>query len=301
MIGGGPIGSELAQAFRRLGSDVTVLEMGPHLLGREDPDAAAIVQEAMVRDGVRIVLGCQLQRVETTEAGKTLHYLCEGRPESVAVDEILVGAGRVPNVDGLGLEAAGVRYSRHGVEVTDDLRTTNARIYGAGDVAMRWKFTHAAEDAARIAVQNALFPGRRKLSALTMPWCTYTDPEVAHVGMYEKDAQDRGLEVDTFIHRWSDVDRAITDGDDDGFVKIHVKKGTDRILGGTIVAGHAGEMISELTLAIVGKLGLKTLASVIHPYPTQADALRRAAFAYSVTRVTPFAKKLLGRWMRWQR
>ncbi len=298
VVGGGPIGSELAQAFRRLGSEVTIFEMGSQILAREDADAAAIVQAAMVRDGVRLVLSSTLQRVERAGDGKVLHYLNDGKAESETVDEILVGAGRAPNVEGLGLEAAGVEFDRTGVQVTDDLRSTNRRIYAAGDVAMRWKFTHAAEDAARIAVQNALFPGRRKLSALTMPWCTYTDPEVAHVGMYERDARERDLEVDTFVHHWSDVDRAIADGEEEGFVKIHVKKGTDQILGGTIVAGHAGEMISELTLAIVGNLGLKTLANVIHPYPTQADALRRAAFAYSVTRVTPLAKKLLGFWMR---
>ena len=149
-----------------------------------------------------------------------------------------------------------------------------------------------------MAVQNALFPGRRTLGTLTMPWCTYTDPEIAHVGIHEDEARKQGVEVDTFVHRWSDVDRAITDGDDEGFVKIYAKKGTDQILGGTIVARHAGEMISELTLAIVGKIGLKKLASVIHPYPTQADAIRRAAFAYNMTRVTPFAKKLLGLWLR---
>ena len=298
VIGAGPIGAELAQAFCRLGSEVTLLEMADHILVREDPDAAAIVQASMIRDGVNLVVKCGVQRVERTDAGKVIHFTCGGE-RSVVVDEILVGAGRAPNVEGLNLEAAGVTYDRHGVQVNDSLQTSNPRIYGAGDVCMAWKFTHAAEEAARVAVQNALLPGRRKLSVLTMPWCTYTDPEIAHVGMYEHEARQRGIDVDTFTHPWRDVDRAITDGEEDGFVKIHVKKGTDQILGATIVARHAGETISELTLAMVGKVGLKTLARVIHPYPTQADALRRAAFAYSVTRVTPSVKKLLGLWMRW--
>ena len=298
VIGAGPIGSELAQAFCRLGSEVTLLEMADHILVREDPDAAAIVQASMIRDGVNLVVKCGVQRVERTDAGKVIHFTCGGE-RSVVVDEILVGAGRAPNVEGLNLEAAGVTYDRHGVQVNDSLQTSNPRIYGAGDVCMAWKFTHAAEEAARVAVQNALLPGRRKLSALTMPWCTYTDPEIAHVGMYEHEARQRGIDVDTFTHPWRDVDRAITDGEEDGFIKIHVKKGTDQILGATIVARHAGETISELTLAMVGKVGLKTLARVIHPYPTQADALRRAAFAYSVTRVTPLVKKLLGLWMKW--
>ena len=298
VIGAGPIGSELAQAFCRLGSEVTLLEMADHILVREDPDAAAIVQASMIRDGVNLVVKCGVQRVERTDAGKVIHFTCGGE-RSVVVDEILVGAGRAPNVEGLNLEAAGVTYDRHGVQVNDSLQTSNPRIYGAGDVCMAWKFTHAAEEAARVAVQNALLPGRRKLSVLTMPWCTYTDPEIAHVGMYEHEARQRGIAVDTFTHPWRDVDRAITDGEEDGLVKIHVKKGTDQILGATIVARHAGETISELTLAMVGKVGLKTLARVIHPYPTQADALRRAAFAYSVTRVTPLVKKLLGLWMKW--
>ena len=297
VIGAGPIGSELAQAFCRLGSEVTLLEKADHILVREDPDAAAIVQASMIRDGVNLVVKCGVQRVERTDAGKVIHFTCGGE-RSVVVDEILVGAGRAPNVEGLNLEAAGVTYDRQGVQVNDSLQTSNPRIYGAGDVCMAWKFTHAAEEAARVAVQNALLPGRRKLSALTMPWCTYTDPEIAHVGMYEHEAKQRGIDVDTFTHPWRDVDRAIADGEEDGLVKIHVKKGTDQILGATIVARHAGEMISELTLAMVGKVGLKTLARVIHPYPTQADALRRAAFAYSVTRVTPLVKKLLGLWMK---
>ena len=298
LIGAGPIGAELAQALCRLGSEVTLLEMADRILVREDPDAAAIVQASMIRDGVNLVVNCGVQRVERTDAGKVIHFTCGGE-RSVVVDEILVGAGRAPNVEGLNLEAAGVTYDRQGVQVNDNLQTSNPRIYGVGDVCMAWKFTHAAEEAARIAVQNALLPGRRKLSALTMPWCTYTDPEIAHVGMYEREARQRGIDVDTFTHPWRDVDRAITDGEEEGFVKIHVKRGTDQILGATIVARHAGETIGELTLAMVGKVGLKTLARVIHPYPTQADALRRAAFAYSVTRVTPLVKKLLGVWTKW--
>jgi pyruvate/2-oxoglutarate dehydrogenase complex dihydrolipoamide dehydrogenase (E3) component len=301
VIGGGPIGTELAQAFNRLGAEVTLFEAGPQLLGKEDPEAVAIIQKVMSDEGVHLILGCQLQRIETTATDKVLYYQADGSLEKISVDAIFVGTGRTPNVEGLGLEAAGVYYTQHGITTTDDLRTTNAKIYTAGDVAMQWKFTHAAEDAARIAVQNALFPGRRKLGTLTMPWCTYTDPEIAHVGIHEEEARKRGFAVDTFVHHWSDVDRAITDGDDEGFVKIYAKKGTEQILGGTIVARHAGEMISELTLAIVGKIGLKKLASVIHPYPTQADAIRRAAFAYNMTRVTPFAKKLLGLWLRFTR
>jgi pyruvate/2-oxoglutarate dehydrogenase complex dihydrolipoamide dehydrogenase (E3) component len=150
-------------------------------------------------------------------------------------------------------------------------------------------------------IQNALFFGRAKLSALTIPWCTYTDPEIAHVGMYERDAKEKGIEVDTFTRLLSDVDRAIADGEEDGFVRVHVKQGTDRILGATIVARHAGEMISEISVAMAGKVGLKRLASVIHPYPTQAEAIRQIGDDYNRTRLTPFVKRLFSRYLGWVR
>ena len=202
----------------------------------------------------------------------------------------------------MNLEAAGVEYdARTGVAVDDHLRTANRRIYAVGDVAMRYKFTHAADAAARIVIQNALFGGRKKLSALVMPWATYTDPEIAHVGMYEADAVASGIEVETFKRNFADVDRALADGDDEGFVKVHVRKGTDQILGATIISRHAGEMISELTLAMVAKAGLGTLSGVIHPYPTQAEAIKQVADAYNRTRLTPRVRRLFERWFAWTR
>jgi pyruvate/2-oxoglutarate dehydrogenase complex dihydrolipoamide dehydrogenase (E3) component len=193
-----------------------------------------------------------------------------------------------------------VEYTHRGVAVNDCLQTTNSRIYAAGDICMNWKFTHAADAAARIVIQNALFLGRKKLSALTMPWCTYTDPEVAHVGMCERDAREQGLQVETFVRPLEQVDRGLIDGEV-GFVKVLVKKGSDRILGATIVARHAGEMISEITLAMVAGVGLKTLSGVIHPYPTQAEAVKQIGDLYSRTRLTPFVKKLLSTWLTWTR
>lgn len=301
-IGGGPIGSELAQAFCRLGSEVTLFEAGPHILGREDADAAEIVQQAFLREGIRLILGCTVRRVEEKGGTKVVHFRSGGESGSVTVDEILVGAGRAPNVEGLNLDAVGVHFdTKKGIEVNDRLQTTNPQIYAAGDVCMQWKFTHAADAAARIVIQNSLFLGRKKLSALTMPWCTYTDPEIAHVGLYEEAAQEKGIALDTFIRHLRDVDRAIADGALEGFVKVHVRKGADRILGATIVAPHAGEMIGELTLAIVQKIGLKKIAGVIHPYPTQAEAIKHVADLYNRTRLTPGAKKWFQRWMAWRR
>ncbi len=302
VIGGGPIGCELAQSFQRLGSRVSLFEKAPQILVREDPDAAEIVQAALAREGVELVLDASLQRVERKGDEKVLHVTRGNREEQIVVDEILVGAGRAPNVEGLGLEKVGVVFDpRRGVEVDDRLRTANKRIFAAGDVCMDWKFTHAADAAAKIVVQNALFLGRKKLSSLVMPWCTYTDPEVAHVGLYERDARARAIEVDTYQVPIAKVNRAVTDGEEEGFVKIHVRKGKDEIVGATIVAAHAGEMISEISVAMTNGVGLGALANVIHPYPTQAEAIKAAAGLYTRTRLTPRVKGLFERWLRFSR
>ncbi|NDJ21780.1 FAD-containing oxidoreductase [Nostoc sp. B(2019)] len=299
VIGGGPIGCELAQAFRRLGCEVILFHRGSHLLNKEDVGAAEILQKVLIHEGIRVVLNSQLEEVVTVTEGKRLYFSSNGRRDSVTVDEILVGTGRAPNVEGLNLEAVGVEYDkRQGVKVNDYLQTTNPKIYAAGDICMNWKFTHAADAAARIVIKNTLFSpfglGRSKLSSLVMPWVTYTDPEIAHVGMYEHEAQKLGIDVTTIAIPFSSVDRAIADGEELGFLKIHHKKGSDEIIGATIVASHAGEMISEVTTAIVGKLGLSKLSSVIHPYPTQAEAIKKAADAYRRTLLTPKTKRFLG-------
>lgn len=307
IIGAGPIGCEMAQAFRRLGSEVVVLHADQHILPREDVDAAEIVQARFAEEGIRLVHACKINRVEKRAEGKVLEvWLPGGGTEDVVVDEILLGVGRAPNVEGLGLEEAGVDFDvRAGVQVDDTLQTTNASIFAAGDVCMKWKFTHAADAAAKIVVQNALFSagslGRKKVSDLVMPWCTYTDPEIAHVGLYEKDAKEAGIEVDTYQVPLEQVNRAVADGEEDGFVKVHTKKGTDEIVGATIVASHAGEMISEVTLAMVGKLGLGRFVDVIHPYPVQAEGIKRAAGLFTRGKLTPTVKKMFEAYLSWRR
>lgn len=298
VIGGGPIGCELAQAFQRLGSDVILLHKHGHLLDREDADAADIVQQQLVNEKMQLAFNVELEQVKTTPTGKVLYYRQGGSTATVEVDEILVGAGRAPNVEGLNLEAVGVEYdSRRGVNVNDYLQTTNPRIYAAGDICMNWKFTHAADAAARIVIKNTLFApfglGRSKLSSLVMPWVTYTDPEIAHVGLYEDEAQAQGLNTNTIKIPFSKVDRALADGEPDGFLKILHPQGSDKILGATIVARHAGEMISEITTAMVTKQGLSALSGVIHPYPTQAEAIKKAADTYRRTLLTPRTQMFL--------
>ena len=302
LIGGGPVGCELAQAFARLGSEVTLIHDRERLLEREDPDAGSILERVLRREGVRLLLGAAVEQVERASGEKRLRVKHAGGLETVAVDEILVGAGRRPNLEGLGLEAAGVRHDPvRGVEVDDRLRTSNRRIFAAGDVCMAWKFTHAADAAARIVIQNALFLGRRRLSALTMPWCTYTDPEIAHVGLAPREAEAQGLALDTYLRPLSEVDRARADDASEGFVKLHVAKGKDRSLGATVVARNAGDLVSEISVAMAGGVGLGRLAQVIHPYPTQAEAIRQLGDAYNRTRLTPRAKLVLGRWLAWRR
>jgi pyruvate/2-oxoglutarate dehydrogenase complex dihydrolipoamide dehydrogenase (E3) component len=302
VIGGGPLGCELAQAFRRFGSQVTLLEVEPGILPREDADAAQIVKDALVRDGIEIIENCRIQSAQAAKDQKIIRVESAGGCREIGFDELLVAAGRVPAVDGLGLEAAGIDYDRRiGVRVDDYLRTSNRRVFAAGDVCSAFKFTHVADAMARIVIRNALFYGRERVSALTIPWCTYTDPEIAHVGFYEDEARRRGVAVQTFVQPFSEVDRAVLDGETEGFLKVHVRQGSDRILGATLVARHAGEMISELTLAIAGEIGLAAIAGIIHPYPTQAEALRKIADAYNRTRLTSRAKWLLGKWFAWRR
>jgi pyruvate/2-oxoglutarate dehydrogenase complex dihydrolipoamide dehydrogenase (E3) component len=220
----------------------------------------------------------------------------------LVVDEILVGAGRVPNLEGLNLESAGIDCDASaGIKVDDYLRTTNRRVYAAGDVCTPYKFTHIADATARIVIRNALFFGRSRASRMMVPWCTYTDPEIAHVGFDEKEAAARGISVTTFTQPLGEVDRAVIDGEIEGFVKIHVARGSDRIVGATVVASRAGEMISEISTAMMARVGLGSLANVIHPYPTQADATRKLGDAYNRTRLTPAFGAMLSKWFAWRR
>ncbi len=306
VIGAGPIGCELAQSFARFGSQVYLVEAAHGIMPNEDRDAAEIVEQQMVRDGVKLLCcGKQLQ-VEKTENGKRLTVGSHGHQYDVTVDEILVGVGRAPNVEGIGLEAARVDYDKNGVTVNARLQTTNPKIFAAGDVCSRYKFTHAADAMAQIVIQNALFPhpfglGYASVDSLIMPWCTFTEPEVAHVGMYEHDAKEKGIEVETYTYKLDEVDRAILDGEEEGFARVHIKKGTDRILGATIVAAHAGDMISEFSVAMKAGAGAKTIAATIHPYPTQAEVNKKVVNLWRKAHFTQRTKNLLIKLFTWMR
>lgn len=302
VIGAGPIGCELAQAFARLGAAVTLIDKYPQILPKEDPDARQIIADVLREEGVELNHQATVENVTCDDTEKVLHCRIGNELREIRVDAILVGVGRAPNVEGLNLEGIGVAFNgQQGVLVNDYLQTSHPRIYAAGDVCSAQKFTHAADFQARIVIQNSLFYGRSKASALTIPRCTYTSPEIAQVGLDEQSARQQGVAIQTYLQPLDKVDRAILDGEDRGFVKIHVRRGTDQIVGATIVAAHAGDLISEISVAMASKLGLKGLAGVIHPYPTQADAIRKIGDAYNRTRLTPFVKRLFERWLSWTR
>ena len=298
VIGGGPLGCELAQVFARFGSRTLISHSEPLFLPQEERDAAQMVSDALARDGVEIHLNSTATRVRMEDGNKVVELVNDGNVATTSVDEILTGIGRLPAVQGLDLEAANVSYDAvTGIHVDDFLRTSNSRIYAAGDVCLEHQFTNTAEASARIVVRNALFMGRQRMSAITIPWCTYTDPEVAHVGMYVKQARQQGIAVKTFTIPMHDVDRAIADSEEDGFVKIHVREGSDKILGATIVARHAGEMINSISLAMACGIGLRKLSDVLHAYPTQGAAVRQAADAYVHTLLSPRLIALARRWL----
>lgn len=305
VLGAGPVGCELAQAFARFGSQVTLIASHANVLPKEEAEAARFVETSLRRDGVELIQ--QAHVVEVTQRGSEKWVAIERRGElpgleNRATEELLVAVGRTPNVDELGLDAAGVAFdSRAGVRVDDSFRTTNRRVFAAGDVCSRFRFTHAADAMARIVLQNALFPGRGQGSSLVIPRCTYTDPEVAVVGLTEAEARDRGIAVEVLVEELSRNDRAVVDGETAGFAKVLLKRGTDRILGAAIVATNAGDMLNEVTLAMTAKLGLNALAKTIHPYPTQSEIIKRLADQAQRRRLTPFVKRLFERWFAWTR
>jgi pyruvate/2-oxoglutarate dehydrogenase complex dihydrolipoamide dehydrogenase (E3) component len=306
VIGAGPIGCELAQAFARFGSQVHLIEALHGIMPNEDRDAAKIVEQQMLRDGVKLLCCGKDLKVNKTAGGKRVTVDSHGQRYDVTFDEILIGVGRTPNVEGLGLEAVGVDYDKTGVKVNARLQTTNPRIFSAGDICSKYKFTHAADAMAQIVIQNALFPhpfglAYASVDSLIMPWCTFTDPEIAHVGMYEADAKAKGLEVETYTFKLDEVDRAILDGEDEGFARVHIQKGSDKILGATLVAAHAGDMINEFSVLMKAGVGAKTIAGTIHPYPTQAEVNKRVVNLWRKAHFTPRTKALLMKLFAWMR
>ncbi|MDH5670375.1 MAG: mercuric reductase [Nitrospira sp.] len=306
IIGAGPVGCELAQSFARFGSQVFLFESKHGILPNEDRDAAEILQDRLQGDGVHLRCCTTDMRIRKTETGKRITLESHGKPEEIEVDEILIAVGRAPNVETLGLDAAGVKYDWRGVTVNSRLQTSNPNVFAAGDICSRHKFTHAADAMAQIVIQNALFPhpfglGYADVESLIMPWCTFTDPEIAHVGLYEGDAKKQGIEVETYTYKFDEIDRAVLDGTDEGFARVHIRKGSDKILGATIVGAHAGEMIGEFTMAMKAGGGAKILAGTIHPYPTQAEVNKKVVTLWRKAHFSSNMKHILTKLFAWMR
>ena len=298
IVGAGPIGCELAQSFARFGARVTIVDKGDRALPRDDVDAAKIVQDALVADGVTFVFGVEIASVSQHDREITVRTTRARTETAHACDALLIAAGRAANVEGLQLDRAGIAFTDKGVTVDDRLRTSNASVYAVGDVCSALQFTHSADFQARMVIQNALFFGRGKQSNLVTPWATYTSPELAQVGHTADSAAKAGVQVQTFTVPLHDVDRARLEGDTNGFCRVHVRQGSDTIVGATIVAPNAGDMISEITLAMTNGLGLGAIGKTMHPYPTQGEVLRKVADSWRRTKLTPFVKRLFTRYFR---
>ena len=306
VIGAGPIGCEMAQAFARLGSRVILFGRGPAILPREDRDAAQCVQNQLQRDGVQLELGSPVSQVRLVDGEVEVCVDQHNPPRCHRVSHLLLATGRAANVEDLELQRAGIEYDRKGVRVNDFLQTSNPRVFAAGDVCSEFQFTHAADFQARIVLQNALFAvgplGRKRASRLRIPWATYTSPELAHVGLTAEEAERQGIAVDTFEQSMAGNDRAMLESlpaqAPEGFVRVHTRRGSDQIVGATVVGEQAGELISEITLAMNCGAGLSKIGSSIHPYPTRSDAIRRLGDQFNRTRLTPMSRRVLG-WLRW--
>jgi pyruvate/2-oxoglutarate dehydrogenase complex dihydrolipoamide dehydrogenase (E3) component len=298
VIGAGPAGCELAQVFARFGSEVVVYEICRQVLPREDADAALIVQRALERDGVTLRLGCSGVRFEKTPSCTMVHSQVGEHWYADPCDCVMMAAGRVPRIEGLQLEAAGILCDDHGLIVDRFLRTTNPRVFAAGDVCSEYRHTHAADALAHVVLGNALFFASDRASALLVPSCTYTDPEIAHVGVHQSEADATRLK--TLRLGFDSLDRAILDGSGDGLLKIHHDhRGTLR--GATLVAPHAGETIGEIVVAMNHSVRLGTLASDIHPYPTYAEILKIAGDQFRHGLMTPSMARFLKRLLQWRR
>ena len=294
VVGGGPIGVELAQAFARLGAKVTIVQGAERILPREEPEVAGAVAEALERDGISILTNARMQRVRR-DGGQKIVVAKQGEGEiEIVGDEILIALGRAANVDGLGLDAAGVKYDKKGIKVDDYLQTATTNISAIGDVIGGYLFSHVAAYHAGVAVRNILVPvGKKKVAYDVLPWVTFTDPEAARIGLTEEEAMQKGP-VRVIRFPYSEIDRAQAEAETHGFIKLVLGAKNDDILGAHIVGAHSGELLAEIALAMKYKLGLDAIFSTTHAYPTYTTGLQQASFeAYLESESIKGARKFI--------
>lgn len=277
VLGAGPIGMEMAQAFRRLGSEVTVLDMAGRILGKDDPELTQILHETLEKEGVRFILNASVQNVEQAGEEITLNYSKYGEPGSVTGDALLLAAGRKPNIDGLALDKAEIEYSENGIPVDKYCRTSRKHIYACGDITGRYQFTHMSEHMAKVAVTHALLKYPMKMDERHVPWVTFTDPELGHLGATRDELNERNVSYEVYRFPYEKIDRALTDSEQTGLIKIYAKKWSGKILGVDVLGVNAGEVISEYAVAMRNGVSLRDIADTIHPYPSYGLGARRAA------------------------
>jgi len=295
ILGGGPIGCELAQAFADMGTQVHLFEMADQILIREHPEAAKLVSDSLENAGVNLYLGAGVSEV----ANNGDKVLVKTDKTSIEVDEILFAVGRKANFNNLQLDRAGVETHQRGITVDAHYRTSQKHIFAIGDVSSKYQFTSFADAQARAVIQNALFPGNKSANPELLPWCTYTKPEISGIGLSEQAAKDQGIEYDTYRYDWKDSDRAKAEDDLVGFAQIITKKGTDKILGATLVGTDAGDQIAPISIMLSNDIGLGKLSNTLFCYPSRSEYLKRLSDSYNKTRLTPTAAKLMQRWLDW--
>jgi pyruvate/2-oxoglutarate dehydrogenase complex dihydrolipoamide dehydrogenase (E3) component len=301
VIGGGPIGLEIGQTFRRLGSEVTVVHDLAHIVPKEDADVAEALARQLRQEGIPIHDEIKVSGVEVKDGEKRVTIAGRNGEETIAADEIFLAAGRRPNIEGLGLDEAGVAYERPGIKVDASCRTNVPSVWAVGDVAGSYQFTHWAGYQARVVIRNTLFPLTAKCDYDNTPWVTFTDPEIGRVGLSEDEAKQKGLAYDVYRVDFEHVDRAVCDGETEGFAKVLTARGTGRLLGAAVVHPHGGELIAELALARKHGLTLDKLSGTIHAYPTLSEVSRALGDAYMRTRLKPGMKNRLTKIYAWLR
>lgn len=293
IVGGGPIGTEMSQAFQRLGSQVTVFERGTQIMGKDDPELAGILQEKLAKEGIQYHLNTGVQKISKASNGVLVEYKSGDSVNSIEVDQILLATGRRPNINGLNLDAAGIEYTKRGITVNEKCRTNKRHIYAIGDIAGRYQFTHMSEHMAKVAVTNMLLKFPMKMDMKHVPWVTYTDPELGHVGATQKELQEKGIAYEEYRFPYTKVDRAVTESETTGLIKVYAKKLNGKIYGVDVLGTSAGELISEYGLAMRNGITLRQMADTIHAYPTYGLGARRAADQWYVRKQSAGLVKFL--------
>lgn len=277
IVGAGPIGTEMAQSFKRLRSEVLVLDMAPRILMNDNPELSEMLKELLESEGIEYYLNASIDELKKTESGVEVHYSLDDQSNKIDGDAILFATGRKANIDSLNLEKAGVESTKMGISINEKCRTNQRHIYAVGDVTGEYQFTHMSEHMAKIATSNALLKVPMKIDRDHVPWVTYTDPELGHVGATEQQLNDAGESFEVYTFPFNKIDRAMTDGNTTGLIKVFAKKWSGKILGVSILGAHAGEMISQYAMAMKNGVSLRDFADTIHPYPSYGLGARRAA------------------------